>query len=173
MTIPIVFPTVIDPVAVGFAATLESPVEMLPGSPAMTRNNPCSRGDPQPDGSHPVFGQGPLQNLCHVPRRGKPSLDFVALGQQGRHGLLMDRLDDRVRRRRQEAAAAEVRAVHFVAHSGRSARLVSKTPPELMGRNAVVHHSPCRFRMPDRRSGSAGSRSPRAVCAQRELVRAV
>ena len=42
-----------------------------------------------------------------------------------------------------------------------------------MGRNAVVHHSPCRFRMPDRRSESAGSRSRRAVCAQRELVHAV
>src|SRR6185436_10176313 len=33
-----------------------------------------------------------------------------------------------------------------------SARLVSKTPPELMGRYAVVRHSPCRFRMPDCRS---------------------
>ena len=58
-------------------------------------------------------------------------------------------------------------------HSGRSARLVSKTPPELTGRNAVAHHSPCRFRMPDRRSEIAGSRSPRAVCAQRELVHPV
>jgi hypothetical protein len=60
-----------------------------------------------------------------------------------------------------------------VAQGGRSARLVSKTPPELMGRNAVVRHSPCRFRMTDRRSGIAGSRSPRAVCAQRELVHPV
>src|SRR6267154_6191304 len=63
--------------------------------------------------------------------------------------------------------------MHFVAQDGRSARLVSITPSELMGRNAVVRHSPCRFRMPDRRSGSAGSRSPRAVCAQRELVHPV
>ena len=59
--------------------------------------------------------------------------------------------------------------MHFVAQGGRSARLVSKTPPELMGRNAVVRHSPCRFRMPDRRSGSAGSCSPRAVYDRREL----
>ncbi len=37
-----------------------------------------------PDGkqNHPVFEQGPLQNLCHVPRRGKPGLDFVAFGER-------------------------------------------------------------------------------------------
>ena len=40
-----------------------------------------------------------------------------------------------------------------------SARLVSKMPTELMGRNGAVRHSPCRFRMLDRRSDSAGSRS--------------
>src|ERR1700738_4041159 len=37
-----------------------------------------------------------------------------------------------------------------------SARLVSKMPTELMGRNGAVRHSPCRFRMLDRRSDSAG-----------------
>ena len=42
-----------------------------------------------------------------------------------RHRLRVDRLDDRVRRRRREAAAAEVRAGAFCYHSG-SARLVSQ-----------------------------------------------
>jgi DNA-binding NtrC family response regulator len=39
-----------------------------------------------------------------------------------------------------------------------SARLVSKMPTELMGRNGAVRHSPCRFRMLDHRSDCAGSR---------------
>src|SRR5229473_2533018 len=48
--------------------------------------------------------------------------------------------------------------VPIAAECVRSARLVSK-PTELMGRNGAVRHSPCRFRMLDRRSDSAGSRS--------------
>ena len=67
-------------------------------------------------------------------------------------------------------AALEVRAGAFVAIAAGQLDSFPKTPPELTGRNAVARHSPCRFRMTDRRSETAGSRSPRAVCPQRELV---
>ena len=108
-----------------------------------------------------------------VPKGTHPHIALFVRCKGPWHGLWMDEFNDCIRLGCQEALAAEVRAVHFVAQGGRSARLVSKTPPELMGRNAVVRHNPCRFRMTDRRSGSAGSCSPRAVCAQRELVHPV
>jgi hypothetical protein len=60
----------------------------------------------------------------------------------------------------------------------RKRRLISHLPPkcplEPMGRNGAVRHSPYRFRMLDRRSGSAGSRSQRlgsrGARAQRALA---
>ena len=60
-----------------------------------------------------VVGQGPLQRLGLIPRRAHPDVALLIGRQDHRHRLRMDRLDDRVRRRRQEAAAAEVRAGAF------------------------------------------------------------
>ena len=90
-----------------------------------------------------------------------------------RHGLRMDRQDDTfgdVVRKPQQPSEGGCISLPIAAGQ---LDLLPKHRPALMGRNAAVRHSRCKFRMPDRRSESAGSRSPRAVCVQRELVRLV
>ena len=50
-----------------------------------------------------VIRQRPLQRLGLIPWRAHPHVPYFVGGQDHRHGLGMDRLDDRVRRRRQKA----------------------------------------------------------------------
>ena len=50
-----------------------------------------------------VIRQRPLQRLRLVPRRAHPDVPLLVGRQDHRHGLGVDRLDHRVRRRRQEA----------------------------------------------------------------------
>jgi hypothetical protein len=50
-----------------------------------------------------LFCQRPLQGLCLVPWCPHPDVALLLRGQDHRHGLRVDRFNDRVRRRRQEA----------------------------------------------------------------------
>ena len=50
-----------------------------------------------------IISQWPLQGLRFVPRRTHPNVAFLVGGQDHWHRLRMDRFDDGVRRRRQEA----------------------------------------------------------------------
>jgi hypothetical protein len=71
----------------------------------LVRQRPCAaRNDLQR-----IIGQWPLQCFCLIPRRAHPDVAFLIGRKDDRHRLGMYRLDDRVRRRRQETVD-EVRA---------------------------------------------------------------
>jgi len=50
-----------------------------------------------------IIGQWPLQGFRLIPRRAHPNVAFLLGCQDHRHGLGVDRFNDRVRRRREEA----------------------------------------------------------------------
>ena len=58
---------------------------------------------PAHDDPERVIRQWPLQRLSFVPRRAHPDVALVIGRQDDRHGLWMDRRDDRIRRRGQKA----------------------------------------------------------------------
>ena len=102
-----------------------------------------------------VVWQGPLQRLRLVPRRAHPDVALFVRRQNYRHGLRVDGLDDRVRRRRQEAVDV-VRAgigFDFVPRSPRNAVQIACLWP------LASHRQPPRLRPPEY-SASGGCRYP-------------
>ena len=58
---------------------------------------------PRIDQRERIIRQRPLQRLCLIPWRAHPDVALLIGRQDHRHGLRMDRLDDRVRRCREKA----------------------------------------------------------------------
>ena len=79
-----------------------------------------------------VIRQRPLQRLGLIPWRAHPHVAFLIGGQDYRHGIRMDRLDDRVRRCR-EKTVDEVRG------PGTGLDLVPRSPLNSVQMPANVH----------------------------------